>query len=492
MIYVLCQRAVNAARNFLRDQGGSIIIYTGAFIAVGMGGAALSIDIGRVVLLKTQMQNRADAAALAGAAQLDAKAYAIDRARFIMFDSMKAFTTAGADQAELVLLEANFFAVDVNDKISRGLATDVDNVARFAQAIMQRRALSFFYAPAMNIMTGKTASNFTVLNSMAVAMSDPFICKMQPLMICNPFELPDGTTTDYLMNPDLVGMGLRIKQSGKTGAWEPGNFGLLDLPEDALYNLSGANAVQAALEASEPLGCYAVDTLTTAPGNKTAAVQKGINVRWGLPLSDSTADPSVNEPAPNVMNYYQDDVMIDDPLLSSGNGVWNLSGYWALNHPGVPLPLDLTGASRYQIYLFEQGVDFWKGNGKKTTAIATEPADAGSNWKKIAASDYPDAGIIPAYPTDVNNNDRDGFPPEYQPVSPQGYKRRLMKIAVVNCIEHDFNGLASIPGDGVFIEYFLTQQAGTSSEGAAIYGELVGGIEARTSVEFHGNVRLTE
>lgn len=490
MIYVLCQRAVNAARNFLRDQGGSIIIYTGAFIAVGMGGAALSIDIGRVVLLKTQMQNRADAAAMAGAAQLDAKSYAIDRARFIMIDSMKAFTTAGADQAELVVLETNFFAVDPVDKISRGLPTTVDNVARFAQAIMQQRALSFFYAPAMNVMTGKAASNFTVLNSMAVAMSDPFICKMQPMMICNPFDNGDGTVSDDLMNPDFAGYGLRIKQSGKTGAWQPGNFGLLDLPEDANYPLAsgGANAVQVALEAEEPLGCYAVDTLTTAPGNKTAAVQKGINVRWGLPLTDSTV-----RPAPNVMNYPIDDAMIADLTMSMGDGFWDLPGYWTLNHPGVALPVDLAGASRYQVYLFEQGVVYWKGKGKKTTQIATQPADADANWDKIdSATDYPDAGIIPEYPTDVNDNNRDGWPPPGQKVADQGYKRRLMKIAVANCATDTYQGLASIPGEGVYIEYFLTEQAGTSSEGATIYGELVGGIVARTSVEFHGNVRLTE
>ena len=485
MIYVLCQRAVNAARNFLRDQGGSIIIYTGAFIAVGMGGAALSIDIGRVVLLKTQMQNRADAAALAGAAQLDAKKYAIERAEYIMFDSMKAFTNAGADQAELVLLEANFYAV-AEDKISRGLPTDDYNIARFAEAVMQKRALSFFYAPAMNVMTGKSASNYTELNSRAVAMSDPFICKMQPLMICNPFDNGDGTQSADLTDPAFAGAGLRIKQSGQTGAWQPGNFGLLDLPEDAAYTVGGANAVQAALESSEPLGCYAVTTLTTAPGNKTGKVQAGINVRWGLPLSDVAV-----QPAPNVMNYPTDDIMLADESISMGDGVWDLAGYWTLNHPDVAMPAVLAGASRYQVYLFELGVIYWKGKGKKTTKVATAPEDAATNWDKIDPKvDYPTAAILPEYPTDVDDNDRDGWPPPGRDV--QGYKRRLMKIAVANCNTNTFQGLATIPGEGIYIEYFLTEQAGTSSEGATIYGELVGGIDARTSVEFHGNVRLTE
>lgn len=486
MINVLCQRAVNAARTFLRDQGGSIIIYTGAFIAVGMGGAALSIDIGRIVLLKTQMQNRADAAALAGAAQLDAKKGGIERATLIMFDSMKAFTTAGADQAELVLYEAHFYAVDEVDGVSRGLPTIDYNAARFAEAIMQRRTLSFFYAPAMNVMTGKTASSYTVLDSRAVAMSDPFICKMQPLMICNPFDNGDGTTSDDLTLPKFAGIGLIIKQSGQTGAWQPGNFGLLDLPEDAAYG-GGANAVQAALEAGEPLGCYSVSTLSTAPGNKTGAVKAGVNVRWGIKVTDPLVSP-----APNVMNYPNDTNMILDPTLNVGDGVWNLTGYWMLNHPGVALPALLVGASRYQVYLFEIGVPYWKGNGKKTVQITTTPTDA-NNWTYIdPKADYPLAAIIPEYPTDVDNNNRDGWPPPGQTVAPQGYKRRLMKIAVANCYSNAFSGNGTISGEGAYIEYFLTRQAGDASTGATIYGEIVGGIVARTSVEFHGNVRLTE
>ena len=131
------------------------------------------------------------------------------------------------------------------------------------------------------------------------------------------------------------------------------------------------------------------------------------------------------------------------------------------------------------------------GMAKKTTQVATEPEDAAANWDKIDPKvDYPTAAILPEYPTDVDDNDRDGWPPPGRDV--QGYKRRLMKIAVANCNTNTFQGLATIPGEGIYIEYFLTEQAGTSSEGATIYGELVGGIDARTSVEFHGNVRLTE
>jgi uncharacterized membrane protein len=133
MIRRLCQRTFNAARTFLRDQGGSIVIYTGAFMSIGMGGAALSIDIGRIVLLKTQMQNRADAGALAGAAQLDAQNGAIVRAEYIIQDAMVAYTTAAADQGELAVWSVSFYQ-PAEDYITRGAETTDDVAARFAEA----------------------------------------------------------------------------------------------------------------------------------------------------------------------------------------------------------------------------------------------------------------------------------------------------------------------------------------------------------------------
>lgn len=485
MIPRLCQRAFNAAMNFLRNQSGSIVIYTGAFMAVGMGGAALSIDIGRIVLLKTQMQNRADAGALAGAAQLDSKQGAIARAEFIMFDSMMAFTTAAADQGELVLFDAKFYQAEA-DGITRGAETATNNLARFAEAIMERRTLSFFYGPALNIMTGQTVSSFTQLDARAVAMSDPFICKMQPLMICNPFDNGDGTQSADLTDPIFAGVGMRIKQSGSTGFWQPGNFGLLDLPEDANYGVGGANAVQKALEADEPLGCYAVSTISTAPGNKTGKVKAGVNVRWGMPVTDPTVVP-----APNLMNYPQDGVMIADTTLNMGDGVWDSATYWATKHAGVPMPAVLAGGSRYQMYLFELGIPYWKKNGKQTSTSTTQPISGG--WTQVdPAVDYPLAAVIPEEPADPDNNFLDGLPPPGQTVSAFGQARRLVKIAVANCQTNAFSGNATIPGEGVYVEIFLTEESGASGNGATIYGEFVGAIDAKTSVEFHGNVRLTE
>jgi Flp pilus assembly protein TadG len=497
MIHRLCQRAFSAARNFLRNQSGSIVIYTGAFMSIGVGGAALSIDIGRIVLLKTQMQNRADAGALAGAAQLDAQKGAIDRARLIVADSMKAFTTSGADVSEVTTFNSYYYAPDI-DYITRGPETADDVAARFVEVVMDRRTLSFFYGPALNIMTGKTVSSFTQLDARAVAMSDPFICKVQPMMICNPLEA-EGKTPDNT----YAGKSITLKQGTHGGgAWTSGNFGLLDLPTDGSYSGGGAVAVYQALSAEEPSGCYGYN-IVTAPGSMTMNVANGLNERFGMDETDPTVVP-----APNVIAFHNDDVMridrpaVYDPSLIIGDGNWDIIEYWTQNHSGVAMPAILAGATRYEVFLFEQDVSYYKKAGGKKVQFALTPEEiSGGGWTYVQpALDYPAAAVIPynaAAPDDVWT---DGEPPGGQTVSPtpaasptiKGYDRRTLRVNIMNCIAEGVKGKGDYGSGGNFLEIFLTKPADGPVDGASIYGEFIRKLDPVISLEFHGNVRLTE
>jgi Flp pilus assembly protein TadG len=500
MIHGLCQRAFKAARTFLRDQSGSIIIYTGAFLAIGVGGAALSIDIGRIVLLTTQLQNRADAGALAGAAQLDAQPGAIDRARSIMSNAMVAYTNAAADQGELSTWYTKFYA-PTEDYITRGAETTDDVAARFAEVVMDRRTLSFFYAPAMNIMTGGNPDSYSMLDARAVAMSDPFICKAQPLMICNPLEDDDPLTDDPLPDDSYAGRSITLKQGTHGGGtWTAGNFGMLNLPNDAGYTESGAGAVAAALSAEEPSGCYGY-SIVTAPGSMTMKVSDAINTRFGMDVLDSTVIP-----APNVMNYPKDNVMLPgdptyDSTLIMGDGNWDLATYWADKHPGVPIPSpELDGVGRFHIYLFEQGVTFWRKKGGKTVRVVLDAAEISTgNWTEIIPANFPDAAVLPSNDDFPDDNWLDGRPPPGQTVSPadpdvhvEGWERRVLRVNIMNCKTLDVAGKGDYESQGNYIEIFLTQEADGPAGGAGIYGEYVRKMDPRISLEFHGNVRLTE
>jgi len=489
MIRRLCQRTFNAARTFLRDQGGSIVIYTGAFMSIGMGGAALSIDIGRIVLLKTQMQNRADAGALAGAAQLDAQNGAIERAEYIIQDAMVAYTTAAADQGELAVWSVTFYQPEA-DYITRGDETTDDVAARFAEVVMERRTLSFFYAPALNIMTGQTADSYTELDARAVAMSDPFICKTQPMMICNPLEDSDPATPDDIPDDTYAGKSVALKQGIQGGGtWVAGNFGLLDLPTDADYGAGGAQAVAAALSADAPEGCYGFNLVTTAPGSMTVSVSDAINTRFGWDETDSAIIP-----APNVMAYPKDIQMqtdIDNGISTIlGDGVWDLATYWATNHAGVAMPPELSGATRYQVYLYEQGVSYWKKNGKNV--LVTELDQTGGGYTEVDPADYPLAAVLPVNAGDVDDVWTDGEPPPGQTVSTTGQERRIVRVNILNCTNLDVQGHGDYENDGGYVEMFITEPSPAPADGGGIYGEFVRALNPRISLEFHGNVRLTE
>jgi Flp pilus assembly protein TadG len=508
MVKEFCQRALKAASAFLNIEKGSILIYTGAFMAVGVGGAAVSIDIGRIVLLRTQMQNRADAGALAGAAQLDSNAGAIERAEIVVEDSMKAYTTASADSGELIILTVTVYDVaDDGEYINIGNVSTDDTTARFVRADLEKRTLSFFYAPAVALLTNGTVSDIAELNAYAIAMSDPYVCKAQPLMICNPFETAIDTFSDVFTNDAHIGKGITIKK-GSTGggAWTAGNFGLLNLPEDVDYAGGGAKKIMASLMDPEPQGCYGLNSLATAPGNMVVSVAAGINVRFGLVPSGGYTDDDVN-PAPNTIEYPTDRVLDEtdalyDDLLTLGDGDWNFYNindpndpdfYWTRAHPGVALPDALDhNPSRYQVYLFENGIGYWEKN-KKTNPTSIDEPDQSGGWIYVdptTGADNPDSIGIPVDAGDPDNNQVDGIPPAAQ--TEDDYERRVLKVAVLNCLTEDFKGASGLEGaTGTYIGIFITEEA-QDPPGGGILGELIGAVEPATALEFHGNVRLVE
>ena len=54
-------------RRIFADVQGSISAYSAILAVLGIGGAALAVDFGRAAVLRTQMQDRADAGAMAAA-----------------------------------------------------------------------------------------------------------------------------------------------------------------------------------------------------------------------------------------------------------------------------------------------------------------------------------------------------------------------------------------------------------------------------------------
>lgn len=182
--------------DFSRDCRGATTIYVVFAGTLALSGGVLALDIGRVVVLRSQMQNAADAAALSAAAQLDGQDGAITRATAAASDAISNTTNLASDDGDFVVQSIVFYAG--TDLAS---STTTDEAAAVAAAVtLTPRTISIFLAPILEaISTGSVANEFT-LDGTARAGISTIICAAPPFMACNPAE--DGDAGDDLLDAD--------------------------------------------------------------------------------------------------------------------------------------------------------------------------------------------------------------------------------------------------------------------------------------------------
>ena len=446
-----------------RGEGGGVTAYSAFFIVFAIGVGALALDVGRMTVLRSQMQNRADAGAMAAAVYLDGREGAQTRATAVAMNAMSQISSISGDGQNLNVQTVNFYS----EYGATPVAATGDEDSMFVEVILEPRRINFFLEPVLN---PSGADHYMNLGARAVAAGNPFICAASPLMICDPGEA-DPTMSVAL--PSNVGRQIVLKMSPPSGGgtWSPGNYGLLALPDGS----SGANSIEGALAAVQPADCYTLDVLT-APGVKAKKVRHGINSRFGL---DHLANP-----APDIINYPKDVEIEADPLMRMGSGNWGIDAYWAAKHGG-PVPVELQqgaqSASRYQVYLYEQGLEFGRSDTDGQTIYPVVGALPGG-YTLVS----PAGPSIPENAAHSNNPDYDGVPS--QTVASNGYARRLMKVAVLQCIAEGVRGSHAYPTNGNFVEMFITEAV----DAKTIYGEIVRPLNSSSDTAFHANVKLID
>lgn len=466
-------------RALLRDGGGAATIYASFAMVLMLGVGALALDIGRMSLLKTEMQNRADAAAMGGALYLDGSTDARVRAQQVAVNAATDSSNVPGDESDLAVKEVKFYSQYFPTKVEA--TSDLDAV--YIEVTLVPRRVDFLLAPILNISTkGSGPGDSHDVEAVAVAGPDPFVCNAPPLMMCNLAEEdPTYDFFDPLYFEQHIGKQVVLKEpQGGNATMAPGNFGLLALPDGS----KGAKDIEDALAEVYPQQCYSLD-VTTATGSKTNKIKDGINARFDLPGNPHPY------PAPNVINYDRDsDVAADPQNTKLGNGNWPLdgvSGYWQTKH-GTALPSALTDASRYQVYLYELGEEFAR-DGKKTMYPVPDDFDpllpAYEDYTLVTPPS-PDVPVSAAQPHDPAY---DGEPSET--VAANGYARRLVTVAVLNCVADNVKGTGTYPTEGRFVRMFLTEYV-PDPPNAAIFGEFVKPLTSIGSPDFHANVRLVK
>jgi Flp pilus assembly protein TadG len=272
-----------AGKSFLKNEDGAIAPLYALTLTALIAAGGIAFDYSRLASMDTELQNAADQAALAAASQLDgaegATQRAEDAANLLLGNQTRFANDGNASGRDVTIASVTFFSCETNacrDDRTRANMTVVvrddasavdDDAARFVEVTVAGRRAFYALTPVINSIS-RPAMDATALAGMGSS-----ICRVPPVMMCNPREAtdPDFTTANY------IGAGIRLVANDGGGGYGPGNFGFL--ANDAG---NGAQTLREALGRVDPPGdCTRYDGVTTEPG-AMVSVLDALNTRFDV------------------------------------------------------------------------------------------------------------------------------------------------------------------------------------------------------------------
>lgn len=348
-------------KRFLRNANGAVAATYALALIPLIAIAGLAFDYTRAMGLDTELQNAADQAALAGATQLDRRSGAIERAIAAVQGGLVTNSTlfsndgAGIDIDVTNAIQIVFYSTraDAEAGTNAILASETTRFAEagFVHVFVDTRDANYAFTPVVGAINGS-------LNGSAVAGLGSALCRIPPLMICNPDENTSSSTPPDMDIAGRIGHGLLVKPGGG-GGWEPGNYGYLDV---SLAN--GAVGVRQAIGWDGPPGaCLAqngVDTLQvdTEPGNIANASFAAMNTRFDIIDNPACESGGTCSPAMNSRKDLMRAANATSTSCSAKNGDWveganrYLPNDATVDYAGTP---DAMGHPRDRCHAVEDG-----------------------------------------------------------------------------------------------------------------------------------------
>lgn len=495
----------------LRRNADGAVAPTVALSLVGLiAVAGIAFDYARLVSLDTELQNAADQAALAAASQLDREAGACARANDAAQTLVANQTRFANDSGGIAVTLLSEPACDAIGNIrfwqdkAKTTAATTDEEARFVEVTVDSRTARYALTPIAS------AFNSGLLSGTAFAGMGSAICKIPPLMMCNP------TPGTPFVPEDWVGVGLKLFQGGGN-SWAPGAFGYLDVgatnngsPDQRIalgMDFPNTNCVaDEGVEVDTGVSASVLDALNarfdifqsgwarntcyphtdcspaynstkdvvrrTAPSQNACGISTNSS-EWRLPPDDEqyVAQNAAGDDANVVHMGYPMDIC-HFPLGGGcasgrfGNGAWRRDIYFKTNHPGMS---DATGsnwqtatglganASRYDFYRWEQNVSgVGNSSGSRPNVSRPMSVSGSGNFTQNGSPVCKPPGLAPG------------------PAQPD---RRVLAAAVAdNC--DDINGGSTEVEVGAWAEVFLVQPSTDRSAAGVtaneIYVEIIG------------------
>jgi Flp pilus assembly protein TadG len=329
-------------RTFWRDERGAVAptFALSLFALVAAGGIAF--DYARLATMDSELQNAADQAALAAATQLDGASDSCARAIGAARDLLKGAGDTGQQTGNLsvfandgggpkVTIPAQTTACDATATDAVRFYTTAEGTtlattaaeAKFVEVTVAARIAKFALTPVVG------AIKSGAIDATARAGLGSAICKVPPLMICNPNPSlafnADGKKGWGLM---VTGHGNDRSGSGNAvSAWAAGDFGFLEAGTGNNADLIKALAFQ-----NPTIECLQVETGQVNTGNPQG-LYDAVNTRFDIYDFSSGNGTALSScfsgscpAAPNVTK----DLVKEDNTSTSGNSCKIANSGWVL------------------------------------------------------------------------------------------------------------------------------------------------------------------
>jgi Putative Flp pilus-assembly TadE/G-like len=429
-------------RKLWTDRNGAVLPYVALMLVAIIGLSALAIDGARLMSVQSQLQNAADALALAGAAELDRRPDSIIRARAAISGLIENRVAGAGFDRDVAVASIDFLqSLPPKDNLAITSAnlTDDPTFAAYVEVTVKPIHMQSLFP--ISLAVGRRTVG---VNAQAVAGYDEVVCRATPLYVCNPFEKPGMTyyqATQALVAADHDPAKKRelIRLAGNqssNGVYGPGSVGYIApdtgfLPVSACGPAAGSGVPQA-LAASTVNACFrlsavnimasddqpAMDGLNTRfdiyahgfnacrmyPPDQNA--RKGFttlgNVNW---CNATPASPNWPLPAAAATALPVDQNMVGrngtfNPNIAIGNGTWNCAAYWSVAHAVGPgsrsPPPGCTAAattSRYDVYNYEASFPYDRSLGAETGAPQCNPP--GRPNRRVVTAAIINCGSVP-------------------------------------------------------------------------------------------------
>ena len=287
-------RSKNLGRNF---QNGAVAIIVALSLPVLIGMAGLALDLGKLYVTKTELQNASDACALAAAVELDGTVtqFIIAESKGIVVGKLnKSYFQSVELLDDLNVTRIVEFATSLNGTyLSKTAATSSGSPAnyKFVKCSTTRKNIPNYLIPVLNIFTPKQGNDnkISTVNAVAVASNRPGqgSCSL-PIGICSA-DVPSSKPVGSWLEGTLSG------GNGINGAYKWVDFSAPSGGANELSNiLNGKNPQDCNLK---PMGEDVKES-----GAK-ASLRDDYNTRFGIEKGAATGIPDFSGYSYYVTNW---------------------------------------------------------------------------------------------------------------------------------------------------------------------------------------------